>query len=92
MPKTWFYHRSLEGVRPGVGGSRARTRRPGRLLTSRSESAVRRPGREVRRRGAALRLDVADRAAAFEAAQEAVDEFGGLDVVINSTRATACSA
>ena len=43
-----------------------------------------RPGRRIRRRDAADRLDVTDRAADFAAVKQAHEHFGRLDVVVNN--------
>lgn len=83
MAKTWF----ITGASKGFGREWAEPapERGDRVaVTSRSESAF---DDLVEKYGDAvlpLRADVADRTAAFEAMQRAIDTFGALDVVINN--------
>ncbi|MFF5306351.1 SDR family NAD(P)-dependent oxidoreductase [Streptomyces sp. NPDC013161] len=83
MAKTWF----ITGASKGFGRewAEAALERGDRVAaTSRSAAAF---DDLVEKYGDAvlpLRVDVADRAAAFEAVQHAVDTFGGLDVVVNN--------
>ncbi|MBK6010386.1 SDR family NAD(P)-dependent oxidoreductase [Streptomyces sp. MBT53] len=83
MPKTWFITGASKGF--GLEWAEAALERGDRVaVTSRSESAF---DDLVAKYGDAvlpLRLDVVDRDAAFEAVQQTVDTFGGLDVVINN--------
>ncbi|MFJ5226527.1 SDR family oxidoreductase [Streptomyces sp. NPDC088400] len=83
MPKTWF----ITGASKGFGRewAEAALERGDRVATtSRSESAfedlVEKYGDAV----LPLRLDLADRAAVFTTVQQAIDKFGGLDIVINN--------
>jgi NAD(P)-dependent dehydrogenase (short-subunit alcohol dehydrogenase family) len=82
-PTTWF----ITGASKGFGRewAEAALERGDRVAApSRSESAF---DDLVSKYGDALlplRLDVTDRPAAFEAVRQVVDEFGGLDVVINT--------
>ncbi|WP_405867154.1 SDR family NAD(P)-dependent oxidoreductase [Streptomyces sp. NBC_01515] len=83
MAKTWF----ITGASKGFGRewAEAALERGDRVAaTSRSAAAF---DDLVEKYGDAvlpLRADVADRAAAFEAVQRAVDTFGTLDVVVNN--------
>lgn len=83
MAKTWF----ITGASKGFGRewAEAALERGDRVAaTSRSAAAF---DDLVEKYGDAvlpLRADVADRAAAFEAVQRAIDTFGELDVVVNN--------
>ncbi|MCX5242862.1 SDR family NAD(P)-dependent oxidoreductase [Streptomyces prunicolor] len=83
MAKTWF----ITGASKGFGRkwAEAALERGDRVAaTSRSAAAF---DDLVEKYGDAvlpLRVDVADRTAAFEAVQQAIDTFGELDVVINN--------
>ncbi len=82
------YHRCIQGLRAGIGGSRPGARGQRR----RDGLQARDPGRARRRvwwGRAAGQLDVTDRGADFDAVkraadQRAADHFGRLDVVINN--------
>ena len=83
MPKTWF----ITGASKGFGRewAEAALERGDRVAaTSRSDAAFQDLVEKYGDAVLPLQLDVADRAAAFKAVQQAIDEFGSLDVVINN--------